>query len=130
MFQILKAEKMIDFMRWSVLLCILYLDDCVLLFTPTTKSLNQIDFTGGTLIEVGFEEPANLPDIRSALEAEGFGDATVQNLVLRGEVMAFVYTTVLRAKRLVTKSCLRLKMVLVSKLRCCIEFVGPNVDDQ
>ncbi len=37
-----------------------------------------IDFTGGTLVEVGYQEAADLPAIRSTLVAEGFGDATVQ----------------------------------------------------
>lgn len=46
-----------------------------------------LDFTGGTLIEVGFEQPANLEQIRSALEAKGFGDATVQNFGSARDVM-------------------------------------------
>ncbi len=37
-----------------------------------------IDFTGGTLVEVGYRDTADLPAIRSTLEAGGFGDATVQ----------------------------------------------------
>lgn len=37
-----------------------------------------IDFTGGTLIEVGYEEPADLTKVRSALDEAGFGDYTVQ----------------------------------------------------
>lgn len=37
-----------------------------------------IDFTGGTLLEVGFKESANLSEVRSALGDAGFGDATVQ----------------------------------------------------
>lgn len=56
MFQILKAEKMIDFMRWSkvaFVFSILMIGTAI--FTLTTKSLNWgLDFTSGTLIEVGF----------------------------------------------------------------------------
>lgn len=37
-----------------------------------------IDFTGGTLLEVGYEEPAELGSIRNTLASAGFGDATVQ----------------------------------------------------
>ena len=37
-----------------------------------------IDFTGGILLEVGYEQPANLESIRSNLAAEGFEDAQVQ----------------------------------------------------
>lgn len=37
-----------------------------------------IDFTGGTLIEVGYEQEAELEKIRSALDGAGFLDSTVQ----------------------------------------------------
>jgi preprotein translocase subunit SecF len=37
-----------------------------------------IDFTGGTLLEVGYQEPADIARIRSTLDAGGFGDASVQ----------------------------------------------------
>ena len=36
-----------------------------------------LDFTGGTLVEVGFSEAVDLTEVRSALTADGFGDATV-----------------------------------------------------
>ncbi|KGT35157.1 hypothetical protein HC02_09320 [Vibrio parahaemolyticus] len=58
------------------------------IFTLSTKWLNWgLDFTGGTLIEVGFEKPANLEEIRTALDAKGFGDATVQNFGSARDVM-------------------------------------------
>jgi preprotein translocase subunit SecF len=37
-----------------------------------------IDFTGGILLEVGYQEAAELQQVRSTLEQAGFGDATVQ----------------------------------------------------
>ncbi len=89
MFQILKADKTIDFMRWSKVAFALSLVMIgASIFTLSTKWLNWgLDFTGGTLIEVGFEQPANLEDVRSALEAKGFGDATVQNFGSSRDVM-------------------------------------------
>ena len=45
-----------------------------------TKGLEfGIDFTGGVLIEVGYQNAADLPRIRSGLEAAGFGSAQLQN---------------------------------------------------
>lgn len=45
-----------------------------------TNKLNWgLDFTGGTLLEVGFSEPANLGTIRTVLEDGGFHDAVVQH---------------------------------------------------
>ncbi|MCH8262337.1 MAG: protein translocase subunit SecF [Proteobacteria bacterium] len=37
-----------------------------------------VDFTGGTLVEVGYAQPVELESIRSALAASEFGEATVQ----------------------------------------------------
>ena len=45
-----------------------------------TKGLNMgLDFTGGTQIELGYEQPADLGKIRQQLAAAGYGDAVVQN---------------------------------------------------
>jgi preprotein translocase subunit SecF len=38
-----------------------------------------LDFTGGTLIEVGYQNPAELPEVRGALGEAGFEGATVQH---------------------------------------------------
>lgn len=37
-----------------------------------------LDFTGGSLVEVGYEQPADLNRIRSQLETAGYDDAVVQ----------------------------------------------------
>jgi len=43
------------------------------------KGLNfGLDFTGGTLIQVAFEEPADVAVVRSQLESSGFDDVVVQ----------------------------------------------------
>jgi preprotein translocase subunit SecF len=46
-----------------------------------------IDFTGGVLLEVGYEAAADLPAIRSQLTDSGFGDALVQNFGTARDVM-------------------------------------------
>ena len=38
-----------------------------------------IDFTGGTLVEIGYQKAADLTLLRNTLGEAGFGDATVQN---------------------------------------------------
>jgi preprotein translocase subunit SecF len=49
----------------------------------TSLAINQLnwglDFTGGTQIEVGYEQAADLSQIRKQLEASDFNDAVVQN---------------------------------------------------
>jgi preprotein translocase subunit SecF len=46
-----------------------------------------LDFTGGTLLEVSYQQPANIQDIRSKLEASGFMDTTVQNFGSETDVL-------------------------------------------
>ncbi|WP_456296765.1 protein translocase subunit SecF [Vibrio sp. AK197] len=134
MFQILKPGKMIDFMRWSkfaFFFSILMIAASI--FTLSTKWLNWgLDFTGGTLIEVRFDQPAQLEDIRSALEIEGFGDATVQNFGSARDVMVRM-----RPREDVSGETLGNQIITaihqgtgkdVEMRR--IEFVGPNVGDE
>jgi preprotein translocase subunit SecF len=46
-----------------------------------------LDFTGGVLVELGSEGPADLESIRSTLAAEGYAGATVQNFGTASEVL-------------------------------------------
>jgi len=89
MFQLLKVDNAIDFMRWSKFAFVFSLMMiAVAIGTVATKKLNWgLDFTGGTLIEVGFEQPADLLKIRDSLEAAGFGDAIVQNFGTARDVL-------------------------------------------
>jgi len=53
-----------------------------------TQGLNLgLDFTGGTLLEVAYEQPADIEKIRSQLENAGFEDSTVQNFGSETEVL-------------------------------------------
>lgn len=58
------------------------------LFSIFTKGINfGLDFTGGIVVEAGFEHQADLPKIRTALAADGFPDAVVQYFGTSTEVM-------------------------------------------
>ncbi|MGR8997530.1 MAG: protein translocase subunit SecF [Gammaproteobacteria bacterium] len=46
-----------------------------------------IDFTGGTLIEVGYQKAADLTVLRKTLNEAGFNDATVQNFGTAKDVL-------------------------------------------
>ncbi|WP_016955754.1 protein translocase subunit SecF [Catenovulum agarivorans] len=46
-----------------------------------------LDFTGGTLIEVGYDKAADLTEIRGQLDANGFGDAVVQHFGTSSDVL-------------------------------------------
>ncbi|GLX81342.1 protein translocase subunit SecF [Thalassotalea eurytherma] len=78
--QIMNFEKPIDFMRFrkpALMLSVFVMLMCVV--SLATNKLNfGLDFTGGTLIEVGFEQPADLTKLRSVLDSNGYDDAVVQ----------------------------------------------------
>ena len=97
-----------------------------------TNSLNWgLDFTGGTLIEVGYDKPAKLSDIRRQLTSAEFEDAVVQNFGSSEDVLIRI------APRDGVKSnvigdqviaALRAEGDNVEMRR--IEFVGPNVGEE
>ena len=84
------AEKrVIDFMKTRRLTGIISLT-LVLgsLLTLAINGLNLgLDFTGGTLVEIGFSAPAPLAEVRESLEAAGFGRATVAYFGSEREVL-------------------------------------------
>lgn len=131
--QLLKLSDTVNFMRLRipamVLSTVLILGSFVSL---GVNSLNWgLDFTGGTLIEVGYEDAANLEGIRAQLNEANFEDAIVQNFGSSQDVLiriaprdgvkaATIGEQVLAA--------LRADGIAVDMRR--IEFVGPNVGEE
>lgn len=131
MFQILKPGDTIRFMRFSkpasLLSLILVIASIGII---AVKGFNWgLDFTGGTLIEVGFEHPADLKQVREVLSAKGFDDAIVQHFGSSKEVMVRV------APREGVKGEVIGQQILDALQESIeagvdmrrIEFVGPNV---
>lgn len=51
----------------------------IIFYAPPIKGLRKgIDFTGGSLITLQFDQPVSLPDVRNTLSTTGFPDAFVQ----------------------------------------------------
>jgi preprotein translocase subunit SecF len=78
--QILQLKETVAFMRYRkvamIFSIVLMLASVVSL---ATNKLNfGLDFTGGTLIEIGFEESADLTKVRAIMDSNGFDDAVVQ----------------------------------------------------
>lgn len=75
------GRKVHDFMRWSktayILSGILLIASIIIVFI---KGFNLgLDFTGGLVATVSFEQPADLDEIRTTLNDNGFHNAVVQN---------------------------------------------------
>ena len=91
-----------------------------------------IDFTGGTLIEVGYSEIVELENIRSALEAHEFSNATVQNFGTAKDVLIRI-----KPREGVNHSQASVQVLnainssseQIADLRR-VEFVGPQVGDE
>jgi preprotein translocase subunit SecF len=79
----------IDFMGWrrsAVIASAVVL--AVLLVSMLWRGFNLgLDFTGGTLIEVGYAERIELSEVRATLTEAGFGGATVQHFGTSRDVM-------------------------------------------
>jgi preprotein translocase subunit SecF len=90
-----------------------------------------IDFTGGTLIEVGYQEAADLTTLRKTLSDSGFANATVQNfgtakdVLIRLKLQDGVNSADLSTKVL---EAINKNTATPAKLRR-VEFVGPQVGD-
>jgi preprotein translocase subunit SecF len=84
-----KAMLNFDFMGRRRIAIALSLTAIVLsLASLATRGLELgLDFTGGVLIEVRYDSPANLESIRSLLTTEGYTGAIVQNFGTSSEVM-------------------------------------------
>ncbi len=80
--RLIKEKTSIDFLspvRRKVALAFSAVFVIVSLVSLFTRGLEfGIDFTGGILLEVAYEQPANLESIRGDLAAAGFEDAQVQ----------------------------------------------------
>jgi len=78
--QILQLKNTVAFMSYrkaALLLSLVLMLASV--FSLATNKLNfGLDFTGGTLIEVGFEKTADLNVIREIMDTNGFDDAVVK----------------------------------------------------
>jgi len=131
--QLLKLKETVAFMSLRVPAVIL---STVLilasLFSLATNSLNWgLDFTGGTLIEIGYEQPAQLDKIRKQMDEAGFGDAIVQNFGASEDVLIrLAPRDGIKANEIGDQvlAALRSSGDAVDMRR--IEFVGPNVGEE
>jgi len=123
----------IDFMRRRGVTAVLSILAIVISIAAlSTRGLNfGIDFTGGVLLEVGYLEAADLPQIRQSLALEGFGEAQVQNFGTARDVMIRLLPREgMDSSQLGEEilQVLRASGVDVSLRRA--EFVGPQVGEE
>jgi preprotein translocase subunit SecF len=132
--RLLSGETQFDFMgkrRVALMISVVLLVVSVLSLAIRGLQLG-IDFTGGTLIEVGYEQPADIDKVRRTLSDSGFVDAVTQHfgtsrdVLVRiapreGATQAQVGNEVLAALRAGDAGKVDLRRV---------EFVGPQVGEE
>ncbi|MBX3617698.1 protein translocase subunit SecF [Nitrosomonas sp.] len=131
--EIFRFNRDIPFMRWRKAGAVISITTFILsVFFISTKGLNLgVDFTGGTVLEVGYTETADLQQIRNVLTDLEMPDASVQNfgtsrdvlirLPIRSEISSAQLSETVLAALKQADSTVEMRRV---------EFVGPQVGQE
>ena len=132
--QLLANVPKINFMAWrkqAMIVSGVVMLICLIAVFARGMNLG-IDFTGGTLIEVGYQSSADLTKVRGALANSGFPDAVVQHFGTSKDVLVRIAPRDdLSSAQLSTKMLSVLEKTsdtLVEMRR--VEFVGPQIGDE
>ena len=125
-----KIRRTIPFMRHALLFNIVSLATFILAVAfLATKGLHfSVEFTGGTVLEIGYKESADVDRIRGALDRAGFKDTAVQNFGSSRDVL-------IRMPLVQGQSSADLSQKVMGTLQADnkdaelrrVEFVGPQV---
>lgn len=131
--ELFRFNRDIPFMSWRRSGAIISIVTFILsVFFIATKGLNLgVDFTGGTVLEVSYEQTTDLEKIRNVLTDLGMSDASVQNFGTSRDVLI----------RLPIKpgvSSAQLSEIVLNALKQAdssvemkrVEFVGPQVGEE
>ena len=128
-----KIKKDIPFMRHAVIFNVIsFLTFALAVFFLFSRGLHlSVEFTGGTVMEVSYSQPAEVEKIRNTVAALGFADVQVQNFGTARDVMIR-----LPAQKGVSTAQQSDKVMLALKAQDQAvqlrrtEFVGPSVGEE
>ncbi|OIN92521.1 MAG: protein-export membrane protein SecF [Comamonadaceae bacterium CG1_02_60_18] len=128
-----RIKRDIPFMRhalvFNIISLITFLAAVFFLFS---RGLHlSVEFTGGTLLEVTYAQPADLASVRSTVEKLGFADVQVQNFGTARDVLIRLpvqkgVTSAQQSNQVMAA----LQAVEASAAMRRTEFVGPQVGDE
>jgi preprotein translocase subunit SecF len=128
-----RIRRTIPFMRYSLILNgISALTFLVAVAFLLFRGLNlSVEFTGGTLMEVSYQQPADLEKIRGAIEGKGWGEFQVQNFGTARDVLIRLplqpgYNSGQQAEKVMAT----LKSQDAGAELRRVEFVGPAVGEE
>jgi preprotein translocase subunit SecF len=128
-----KIRRDIPFMRnalvFNIISLVTFLAAVFFLFS---RGLHlSVEFTGGTLMEVSYSQPADLSTIRAAVDKLGINDAQVQNFGTAQDVLIRMPVTKGQTSGQQTELVMAtLTAVDASATLRRSEFVGPQVGDE
>ena len=128
-----KIKKDIPFMRHAVIFNVVsFITFALAVFFLFSRGLHlSVEFTGGTVMEVSYSQPAEVEKIRNTVAALGFTDVQVQNFGTARDVMVR-----LPAQKGVSTAQQSDKVMLALKAQDPTvqlrrtEFVGPSVGEE
>ena len=128
-----RIKKDIPFMRHALALNVVSFATFILaVFFLFSKGLHlSVEFTGGTVMEVSYSQPADLPKVRGVVSGLGYNDVQVQNFGSAREVLIRLpvqkgVTTAQQSEAVL--SALKAANPDVTLRRT--EFVGPQVGNE
>jgi len=133
--QLIRPDINIDFIgRRKIALLVSALMILISLGALATKGLNfGIDFTGGTLVEVKFDQAPSIADVRSAISPKGYGNAVIQEFGAPNEILIRVQNKEgVKSSTISTAllDALGEKFTADAVEMRRVEFVGPQVGDE
>jgi preprotein translocase subunit SecF len=125
-----RIKRDIPFMRYALIFNIISLITFLAAVgSLATRGLHLgVDFTGGTVIELNYPQPANLNSIREVVARLGFTDAAVQNFGSARDVLIRLPVKAgITSAKLSETVLLELKKLDPAVTMQRVEFVGPQV---
>lgn len=131
--ELFRIRKTIPFMKYAVVLnAISVITFLLAIFFIATRGFNlSIEFTGGTLVEAKYQQPAHLEEVRNALKTLNYNDFQVQNFGTSEDILIRLplqegKTTAQQSDQIL--SALKAKDASVQLTR--VEFVGPQIGNE
>jgi preprotein translocase subunit SecF len=131
--ELFKIRKDIPFMRHALVLnAVSFVTFALAVFFLFSRGLHlSVEFTGGTLMEVSYSQPADLQKVRGTVATLGFGEVQVQNFGSARDVMIRLpaqkgVNSAQQSEKVL--SALKVNDPDVTLRRT--EFVGPQVGDE
>ena len=128
-----RIKKDIPFMKYALILnAVSFITFALAVFFLFSRGLHlSVEFTGGTVMEVAYTQPADIGKVRDTVSKLGYQDVTVQNFGTSKDVMIRLpvqkgVTSAQQSEQVL--SALKTQDAEVTLRRT--EFVGPQVGDE